>query len=101
MTTLSMIVKKKERSLYFLKKSDKCIGGYQSHGASSRGDAQAKFRGKYSQDEERANNIYSASDGQMWREVKSLSSMKLNIELSWQVIQSGNSPNSLSDNLVY
>lgn len=37
-----------------------------------------------------------------WRELKSLPSMKLSIELSWQVIQyKRNSPSSLSDNLVY
>lgn len=59
-----MIVNAKKRSLSLFEKIYKCIGGYQSHGASSRDDAQVKFRGKYSQDEERAKKIYNALDGQ-------------------------------------
>lgn len=45
--------------------------------------------------------VYEMDRQMMWREEKSLPSMKLSIELSWQVIQSRNSPSSLSNNLVY
>lgn len=66
MTAKSMTVNEKERKklVFFEKKSYECIGGYQSRGAFSRGGAQGKFRSQDSQDEEKAEKIYSASDGQ-------------------------------------
>lgn len=68
MTAKSMTVNEKERKkeacLFLRKKSYECIGGYQSRGTSSRGGAQGKFRSQDSQDEEKAEKIYSASDGQ-------------------------------------
>lgn len=54
----------RKKACLFKKKCYTCIGGYQSHGASSRDDAQGKIRGKYSQDEKRTKKTYSASDGE-------------------------------------
>lgn len=97
-----MIANEKERSFSSFEKNLQVHRRLSSHGASSRDDAQGRFRRKHNQDEERARKytVPQMDREMMWREVKSLPTMKLSIELSWQVIQSRNSPSSLSDNLV-
>lgn len=64
MTAKGTTVNKKEGSFSGEKKSYKCIGCCQSHGASSRDAAQSKLRSKDSKDEERTKKAYSASEGQ-------------------------------------